>query len=151
MSILFSRRCEYALQAVLYVARQSPDSMTSIRELTTALRIPFHFLAKILQDLSHKGLLISHKGPQGGFALGMPASEITLFHIVEAIDGIGLTQSCVLGFEECSDRSPCALHEKWAGLRDGIYRMLVTRNISQLADDMHKPGYSVLESPGPEI
>ncbi|MDH4071235.1 MAG: Rrf2 family transcriptional regulator [Ignavibacteria bacterium] len=147
MSLLFSRRCEYALQAVLYVACQPHDAMTSIRELTTALDIPFHFLAKILQDLSHKGLLVSHKGPQGGFALGMPASDITLFHIIEAIDGIGFTQSCVLGFHECSDRNPCALHEKWAGLRDGIYRMLVSRNIGQLSGEMHKPGFDKFDSP----
>ncbi len=141
MSLLFSRRCEYALQAVLFVALTPDGSLTSIKEMTAALGIPYHFLAKILQDLSRKGLLVSHTGPQGGFGLGIDAEKITLMDIVEAIDGPGITSRCVLGFHDCSDTRPCSLHEKWTGLRDGLKGMLMSRNISQLALDMKKPGY----------
>jgi Rrf2 family transcriptional regulator, iron-sulfur cluster assembly transcription factor len=141
MSIIFSRHCEYALQAVVYLALQKDGERTSIKDLTKALGIPYHFLAKILQDLSRKGLLASLKGPGGGFSLGMPASDITLFHIVEAIDGVELTQKCVMGFPECSGKHPCAVHENWALLRDGIYSMLVSKNVAQLAVEMKKPGY----------
>jgi Rrf2 family protein len=142
MSLLFSRRCEYALQAVLYVARKPEDELTSIRELTAALGIPYHFLGKTLQALSRQGLLVSHKGPRGGFALGMPPDQITLFHIIEAIDGVGFTNSCVLGFHECTERNPCPLHNDWAGLRDGVYKMLAGKSIQELAGLMKKPGYA---------
>ncbi|MEW6511987.1 MAG: Rrf2 family transcriptional regulator [Bacteroidota bacterium] len=142
MSLLFSRPCEYALQAVIYLAMKKEGERTSIRELTAALRIPYHFLAKILQDLTRKGLLSSLKGPAGGFALEMPAKEITLFHIVEAIDGVEFTQRCVMGFQECSGNHPCSVHDSWAELRDSIYRMLVERNIEEMAGDMKKPEYA---------
>ena len=138
MSLIFSRQCEYALQAVMYLALRPQGKMTSIRELTGQLKIPYHFLAKILQHLTRKGLLTSLKGPTGGFALGMPAKDITLFHIIEAVDGVEFTQRCVMGFPECSGKNPCALHDKWNGLREGIYSMLVSRNIAQLAADMKK-------------
>lgn len=141
MGLIFSRQCEYALQALLYLALKPDGQMTSIKELTKKLDIPYHFLAKILQDLAHKGLLNSLKGPTGGFALGMPAKDITLFHVVEAVDGVGFTNSCVLGFAECSAKSPCAVHEKWAGLREGVYGMLVGKNIAQMAREMKKPEY----------
>jgi Rrf2 family transcriptional regulator, iron-sulfur cluster assembly transcription factor len=141
MSLIFSRQCEYALQAVLYLALKPPGEMTSIKELTKKLRIPYHFLAKILQRLRREGLLESLKGPSGGFALGMPARRITLFHIIEAIDGADFTRKCVLGFPKCSGRNPCAVHVKWAGLRDGIYEMLVSRNVAQLAGQMRKREY----------
>ena len=141
MSIIFSRQCEYALQAVMYLALRPDGRMTSIRELAKKLEIPYHFLAKILQDLSYKGLLISQKGPTGGFALGMPAKDITLFHIVEAIDGVDFTNKCVMGFPECSGKNPCAVHDKWATIRDGIYSMLVNKNIAQMAREMKKPEY----------
>lgn len=141
MSLIFSRQCEYALQAVLFLALQDEGKRVSIKDLTRKLGIPYHFLAKILQDLSRKGLLDSLKGPAGGFCLGLPAKEITLFHIVEAIDGLDLTQKCVMGFPECSGKHPCAVHERWAALRDGIYSMLVSKNIAQLAVEMKKPGY----------
>lgn len=141
MSVLFSRQCEYALQAVTYLALKPEGEMTSIKELAKKLNIPYHFLGKILQDLSYKGLLSSQKGPSGGFGLAMPAKDITLFHIVEAIDGVGFTKNCVLGFPECSGQNPCAVHEKWSGLRDGVYAMLVSKNIAQVARDMRKPEY----------
>jgi Rrf2 family protein len=145
VSLIFSRQCEYALQGVLYLALKPEGEMTSIKELTKKLGIPSHFLAKILQDLTRKGLLISLKGPTGGFALTMPAKDITLFHVVEAIDGADFTQSCVLGFPECSGKNPCAVHEKWAGIRDTIYSMLVSKNIAQLAKEMNKPEYRSLQ------
>lgn len=141
MSILFSRQCEYALQAVMYLALKPEGKRTSIKELTRKINIPYHFLAKILQDLTYKGLLISQKGPTGGFALAKPAKDITLFQIVEAIDGTDVTSKCVLGFPECSGKNPCAVHEKWAGLRDEIHVMLVGKNITQMAREMKKPEY----------
>src|SRR5512139_3726202 len=98
MSVFFSRQCEYALQAVLFLALKTGGEMTSIKELTKRLGIPQHFLGKILQDLTRKGLLISLKGPTGGFGLAMPAKEITLYHIVEAVDGGDFLTTCVLGF-----------------------------------------------------
>ncbi len=143
MSIFFSRHCEYALQAVMYLALRPNGEMTSIKELTKKLDIPYHFLAKILQDLTYKGLLSSQKGPSGGFALGMPAKDITLFHIVEAIDGVDFTNKCLLGFPECSGKNPCAVHDKWGVMRDQMYEMLVGKNIAQMAKEMKKPQYRV--------
>ena len=141
MSLIFSRQCEYALQAVLFLALRPRGEMTSIRDLTDRLDIPYHFLGKILQDLTRKGLLESLKGPTGGFALAMPPEEITLLHIVEAVDGLGFTKRCVLGFPECSGTNPCSVHEMWGRLRDGIYTMLVQENVAELARGMKRPEY----------
>jgi Rrf2 family protein len=142
MSLLFSRECEYAIQAVLYLALKPEGSMTSIKTLTRRLSIPYHFLAKILQRLAGKGLLRSLKGPTGGFALARPAESITLFQIVQAIDGDGFLNSCVLGFPDCSTRNPCAVHEQWGTLRDSIHLMLIRKNISQMALETKKAEYS---------
>jgi DNA-binding IscR family transcriptional regulator len=73
----------------------------------------------------------------------MPAKEITLYHIVEAVDGGDFLTTCVLGFRECSGSSPCAVHEKWASLRENVYQMLVGKNIAQLAAETQKPGYKL--------
>ncbi len=143
MSIFFSRQCEYAIQAVLYIALKPQGEMTTIKELSATLKIPYHFLAKIFQDLTYKGLLISHKGPSGGFALGMPAKDITLFHLTEAIDGTDFLHNCILGFPECSETQPCSVHSTWGTLRDAVYNMLVSKNISQLAHEMKKPAYKL--------
>lgn len=141
MSVLFSRQCEYALQAVMYLALKPEGEKTSIRELTKKIQIPYHFLAKILQDLTYKGMLVSQKGPTGGFGLAKSPKEITLFDIVEAIDGIGFTTNCVLGFPECSGKNPCAVHEKWGEMREELRTILVDKNVAQMAKEMRKPEY----------
>jgi Rrf2 family protein len=141
MSIIFSRQCEYALQAASYLALKPKGQMTSIKELTRILNIPYHFLGKILQDLAYKGLLTSQKGPTGGFALAMPPHEITLYHIVDAVDGNDFLNKCVMGFPDCGGKNPCAVHDKWGSLRDGVYNMLISKNIEEIAQDMKKPEY----------
>jgi len=141
MSVLFSRQCEYALQAVMYLALKPDGEMTPIRELTKKIQIPYHFLAKILQDLTYKKLLVSQKGPTGGFGLAKSPKDITLYEIVEAIDGVGFTTNCVLGFPECSGKNPCAVHETWGGLREELRTVLLRRNVAQMAKEMKKPEY----------
>lgn len=141
MSLIFSRQCEYALQAVLFLALRPEGEMTSIKSLARRLGIPYHFLGKILQDLTRKRLLVSLKGPTGGFALAVPAKDVTLFHIVEAIDGAGFLRNCILGFPECSGTNPCAVHFAWGALRDEVYQMLISKNIGELARAMKKPQY----------
>jgi Rrf2 family protein len=142
MSVLFSKQCEYALRAVLYLALRPAGALVPIRELTLALKIPYHFLGKILQDLAQQGLLRSHKGPAGGFGLRRPAGEITLLEIVEAVDGDALLRRCVLGFPECSGKHPCAMHTRWEGLRREIHLMLGARNIVELAEGTGKQAYA---------
>ena len=141
MSILFSRQCEYAIKAVVYLAVKKDGERVATNELTRRLNIPYHFVAKILQNLTKKGLLRSAKGPRGGFSLALPADKITLFDIVDAIDGTAFTRSCLLGFPECSGKNPCSVHNAWAGQRESIQEMLVGKNIAQLARDMKKPEY----------
>ena len=146
MSIIFSRQCEYALQAVFFMALKKVDSTTSIRELTERLHTPYFFMAKILQDLSRKGLLTSYKGPTGGFTLAKAPKDITLIDIIDAIDGEGILNECVLGFPECSAENPCALHEHWAKSRDAMYDVLTKKTIAQMAAAMKKPEYSKVVS-----
>ncbi len=143
MSIFFSRQCEYALQAVLYLALKPRGASTSIKELTDRLGVPYHFLAKILQSLAIKGLLVSQKGPSGGFQLAQPAEKITLFQIVEAVDGVAFTSSCLLGFSECSGKNPCAVHDQWSVLRTSLSDTLTHKSISEMARDMRKPEYKI--------
>jgi Rrf2 family protein len=139
MSVLFSRQCELALQAVLYLAVQPEGTRVSIRDLSRRLRLPYHFLAKILQQLAHTGLLRSLKGPTGGFSLAIPAEKITLLQIVEAVDGPGLFEECVLGLPECGGKHPCPVHDRWGEMREEIRTMLVRKNVAALAREGKRP------------
>ncbi len=129
MTVIFSKKCEYGLQAVLYLSTLEEGAMASADEISRKLEIPKEFVSKILQSLTAKKLVSSRKGNSGGFFLGKPASKIKLIEIVEAIDGLALFNNCVLGFPECSPDNPCPVHNKWGKLRESAYRMLTDETL----------------------
>jgi Rrf2 family transcriptional regulator, iron-sulfur cluster assembly transcription factor len=136
MSVIFSRQCEYALQAVLYITSKESNGYTDIKEISEKLNIPPHFLAKILQNLSKSGLLKSQKGPSGGFALSTDPDDITLYQIVVAVDGDGFLTDCVLGLPVCDSDNPCPVHDRWRKLRENIYKMLAGKTVGQMSNEM---------------
>ena len=127
---------------MLYLALKKGNGRTSVKELVLHIRVPPPFLAKVLQDLSHKGMLTSCKGPRGGFALARPANHITLLSVVEAIDGAPFASGCVLGFAECTIATPCALHSEWSIIRDRTTAALRNKNLAEMARQMRKPEYA---------
>lgn len=131
--MLLSKACVYGLRSSLYLASHGHNSYISIREMSEKLDISFHFLTKVLQQLTRAGLMESHKGPNGGIRLTKSGAEMDLFEIVAAIDGIELFTECALGLPGCGVKKPCPLHEKWAGTRDGIREMLENTNLVALA------------------
>ena len=134
MTVIFSKKCEYGLQAILFIATHQPGETVSAEKISKALKIPREFVSKILQDLRESGLIRSVKGKSGGFCLGRDTSKIKLIDIVEAIDGLEMFNSCVLGFPECSPDDPCPVHNKWGTLRDQAYQMLSAESLDQLKE-----------------
>ncbi|TYP94778.1 transcriptional regulator, BadM/Rrf2 family [Fodinibius salinus] len=132
--MLFSKSCVYGLRATLFLASKEDEEHTSIRELSEELDISFHFLTKILQQLTEVDLLESKKGPKGGVRLTKPAEEISLLDIVVAIDGDELFKECVLGLPGCGIDKPCPLHSIWAENRDDIQKMLETQTLLDMAE-----------------
>lgn len=132
MTVIFSKKCEYGLQAVLYLSTLDEyNNMASAEEISKKLNIPKEFVSKILQTLALKKIVASKKGNSGGFYLDRPPSEIKLIEIVEAIDGLALFNNCVLGFPDCSPDKPCPVHKKWGKLRKEAYEMLTNETLEQ--------------------
>ena|SRR5215813_6945670 len=131
--MIYSRSAEYAIRACVHLAQVPDAKFSMVKNIAEQEDIPAHFLAKILQTLARKGLLKSSKGPTGGFALRMNASEIRLLDMVEALDGMALYQQCASGLSECSDDVPCSMHDSWITLRSRIMEYLGRNTIGDLA------------------
>lgn len=131
--MLLSKSCVYGLRAALYLASKDEGEFTPIRKMSDKLEISFHFLTKILQQLTADGLLLSYKGPNGGVKLTRPGTKIALIDIVLAIDGPKLLTECALGLPGCGLKNPCPLHDKWADTRDSIRKMLQNTTLTDLA------------------
>ncbi len=134
MTVFFSKKCEYALQAILLMAASEHDCICPAEDISKKLNIPKEFISKILQSLTVSGIIESKKGKSGGFRLAKHPSKIKLIDIVEAIDGLDSFNTCVLGFPDCSSKNPCPLHDKWGKLRTQAYEMLSKENLAHFRE-----------------
>ena len=133
--MLLSQASKYGIRAAVFLAGHQGEEPVLGRDIARALEVPAPFLAKILQDLSRRGLLLSFKGRGGGFLLARPAASILLNEIVEALEGPHFGSGCLLGLPACSEEDPCPLHDDWSGIRDEILQLLSSRTLEQALVD----------------
>ena len=101
--MLFSKSCIYGIRAAIYLALHENRRFVPIREISDTLDISFHFLTKILQVLTQTGLIKSEKGPKGGVALLHSSKNISLYDVINTVDGSSVFDDCIMGFPGCSD------------------------------------------------
>jgi Rrf2 family protein len=122
-----SKKIDYGLMAMGYIAFLDKERVVNTKEIAEEYSIPLELLAKILQKLAKKGLIVSQSGPKGGYHLAKEPMDITVGEIVKAIDGPIQMMECHQGehrclqIEKCSIRSPLTkIQESISGLLDNI-------------------------------
>jgi Rrf2 family protein len=129
---MFSKACEYAIRAMIFIAQKSRQGeRTGIKDISKGIDSPEPFMAKILQDLSRKGLVQSIKGPHGGFYMSESNFKTTLAEVVTGIDGDKLFTGCGLGLKACSEKKPCPIHDEFKIIRKKIQSMLETTTVGE--------------------
>ena len=126
-----SKKADYGLIALKHLARHSEESV-SAREIATEYRIPAQLLAKMLQRLARKGLLLSQQGTHGGYVLARDPSKISIVDVMEAIEGpIGITP-CERG-SSCEQLDRCSVRDPLMAVRAKMVRILGDTSIYELA------------------
>lgn len=131
--MILSKSCIYGIQAAIFVASQRGEDYVAISRIAEQLNISFHFLTKVLQQVTQAGLMISYRGPKGGVALARPTAHITLYDIICAIDGSEMFTECMLGLPGCGHQEPCPAHEHWVEVRTRFTSLAKRTTLSQLA------------------
>jgi Rrf2 family protein len=136
----FSRSCEYALQAALYLAVQhnAGVDVVSLQAIAESQDIPSHFLSKILQILVRHNVLVSLKGPKGGFSLTRNPDAVTLLDIVSVIDGLDMFDRCGIGLRACSDENPCPVHHEYKVIKNRVRQVLTHKTLAELSKDVER-------------
>jgi Rrf2 family protein len=136
---MFSKTCEYAIRAVIFIAQKSKDGgKVGIKEIAKGIDSPEHFIAKILQDLGRQGLVQSMKGPHGGFFLDKNNLRYSLADVVKAIDGDRLFSGCGLGLKMCSEKMPCPIHDEFKKIRADISAMLENAKLGEFNEALEQ-------------
>lgn len=133
--MFFSKGCEYALRATIYLAKNGGTEKVGIHIIAKDLDVPMHYLSKVMQILVRNGVISSIKGRNGGFYLSESEVNEPLIRIVHAIDGMEVFRKCGLGIKDCNSKQPCPLHNDIKDYRDNLMKVLSNSSIGSKVDD----------------
>ncbi|MBL1216968.1 MAG: Rrf2 family transcriptional regulator [Planctomycetes bacterium] len=128
-----SQTTGYAILA-LGCLQESKCGWVKSAEIARYTGIPVAYLSKILHQIGHSGLITTRRGTYGGFALSRPASRISLYDVIVAVEGPQERPSCLLGLSECSDENPCPAHTLWKTERGRIEQLWQNTKLSDVAE-----------------
>ena len=133
-----TKTSEYSIRILSFMAI-TPEEKFSAKELVNKLKISDKYLRKLMIALAKAGFIRSKQGRDGGYCFAKPISEIFISQIIDAVEGLDKYMGCVMGFDECSDENPCALHSQWAGVRNDIFKMFENTSLEKMAkSNVHK-------------
>ena len=113
----------YAVMAMADLASYANDETVSIREISARQNISLAYLEQIFIKLKNKKLVKSIRGPNGGYILERPASEIKISHIISAVDEEVKMLNCKKNSKRgCNNKSTkCITHNLWDELDQHIH------------------------------
>ena len=125
---------KYAVTAVLDLASQESKDFIAISDLASRQSIPGPYLEQLFRNLRKAGILISHRGPGGGYKLSRPSSDIKIGHIISAVeDKMDATQCS--GEGNCSAGTKCLAHNLWTDLNHQVQSFLMERSLKDVLNN----------------
>jgi Rrf2 family protein len=133
-----SRKSDYALRAVIYLARLTPDRYGRVSEIAKAKDIPQAFLAQILPLLANRGVVKSQQGAHGGYALARAATAITFLEVIESVEGPLRLNKCVEGHhDDCTILDSCEMQHVWNRAQSQMVDFLSSVTMSDMLEAPH--------------
>ena len=129
-----SKKVEYGLIAMRHIASINDGKFATAKEIAGAYHISQELLAKVLQKLAKQGLVVSHQGVRGGYALGQRADQISISTIINAIEGQipGITQCIADTPQSCSIFEKCTIKNPLGKIQGNIELMFSTMKVSEI-------------------
>jgi Rrf2 family protein len=128
-----SKTVDYMVRCVLYLAQSPPGASVSRHVIVEATGVPDLYFRKIVQQLSRAGIVRTTRGPHGGYALAVPAEELTLLRVVETGSGEICMNDCAVNPGNCGRSATCAVHPVWQDLRRQVRERLGAVTFADLA------------------
>jgi len=127
-------RGDYAVRAMLAVARAPAGRPMSGPAIAAQMGVPARFLPQITGALVRAGLLTSRAGRSGGYQLARPADRISILDVVEAADGAGRRETCVLRGGPCRAHGRCDVHDVFFAAQEALLSRLREATLASVID-----------------
>jgi Rrf2 family nitric oxide-sensitive transcriptional repressor len=131
---MFSQTAEYALRVAVYLAGIAGGPPATIRQIHTATRVPEGYLAKVLQALGRANIIRSHRGLHGGSALALPADQLTVYAVMQAVHPFLRIGECPVGIRGHNPQL-CPLHRRLDQALAMVEEVLRTTTIAQVVQE----------------
>jgi len=128
---------DYSLKALLMLADRYPSAQPlRVEEIAAVQRVPENYLRRLLIELKRGGLVLSQKGPNGGYMLARPPARITMADVVEIIEGDYTPVECLEDGANsfCQRDGGCPMRDVWREVRDSVVGILHGATLQSLAE-----------------
>jgi Rrf2 family protein len=126
-----SKKADYGLIALKHLTLHDTQAC-SAPVLARTYNIPSELMAKVLQKLVRKGLLVSQPGPNGGYALARSPETISVIDVIEALEGPVLLTPCEAA-DDCEQLQLCSIKDPLRNIKQKVVSVLVDTTIHELA------------------
>lgn len=128
----FTKAEEYGMLGVIHLAAQDRTIVTPLSEVSEARKIPEKFLAKIFQSLTRSGIVRSHRGVRGGFALTRDPEKITVSEVLESIQGPLHLMKCIRDTGLCDKADSCSVRDLLILAESGLRQVFDRHTLADL-------------------
>ncbi len=136
----FSKKAEYALIALLHMARKPAKGLTTSKELSDQYHIPLELMGKVLQSLVRNGLVNSVQGVKGGYLLNSKIDNLSISQVIRAVDKPIKIVKCIENQHvlDCSQILYCNIRSPMEILQDKLEAIFEGITVSDLKEEMLK-------------
>lgn len=137
---VLSKTGDYALRALLVLARRGVDRPLSAETLAELTGAPANYMGKTLHALARAGLVRGTRGPAGGFALVVAPHAITIARIADVFTEAPGVRRCLLGTGACDAAKPCDAHQRWMRVASATREPLTNTTLADLIAESARNG-----------
>jgi Rrf2 family transcriptional regulator, nitric oxide-sensitive transcriptional repressor len=127
-----NRKIEYSLMALKYIQERQSNPKVTAKEVADAVHAPFEVIARVMQVMAQKGLLASEQGASGGYRLNQELKNISLFQLVEIIEGPTALVKCITEDGSCDIGSSCNIASPLKSLNNKLNSFFKNIPLSEL-------------------
>ena len=123
----------FAVTAMIDLALRQADGPVTLAGISERQRISLSYLEQLFGKLRRAELVVSVRGPGGGYCLAMPQGAMSVARIISAVDEPMDATQCG-GKANCKDEKPCMTHDLWTSLNQRMYEYLDAISLGDLVD-----------------
>lgn len=132
-----STKGRYGVKAALHLALNYNNEHISIKSIAEKINVSEYYLEQLFSQLRRAGIVRSIRGAHGGYTLSRPPNEVTVYDIIEVLEGSIEISDCIED-TTCNNSDSCATRLLWIRFKESIDGVLKSTSLQDMVDDYNK-------------